>query len=365
MPLKQLNNYKVNLHILSPIHIGTGEELDPFSFIIRDNQLCLIDLGRWMEEYPEKDSLYTMMDSGDFAKLRTFIAESFDLESAINCSIPIDSSKLLETYKRAIQEKDPRNQVLVSPITRNEATMEAYIPGSSIKGAIRTAIANRFVQSAGVTSKDAGRGKYNEKIFGRIKSDPLRWLKLKDVSLAKFGTVIVEAREYSMNPYKGITPKGHVEVAGSLCQTGQPVVYPLHFSMASFELHGKTVDLSFLVNLLYQFYAPKYEEEYSKFYQSERASEIQQAIIPMNKAIAAMKTNEALIRIGHFSHVECVTLDKVRNPRTRKGKNGKPLPWGTTRTLANGVYPFGWAKLEFVDLESRTRPRKEWRFSSV
>jgi len=82
----------------------------------------------------------------------------------------------------------------------------------------------------------------------------------------------------------------------------------------------------------------------------------------MSKVVADLQTNETLIRIGHFSHVECITLDEVRKPRTRRGRDGRPLPWGKTRTLANGIYPFGWAKLEFLDLETKSRPEKDWPF---
>jgi hypothetical protein len=82
----------------------------------------------------------------------------------------------------------------------------------------------------------------------------------------------------------------------------------------------------------------------------------------MSLEIANIKTNETLIRIGHFSHVECITLDGVREPKTRS-VSGRPMPYGTTRTLANGLYPFGWAKLEFVDLESVPRSENGWPFS--
>ena len=78
--------------------------------------------------------------------------------------------------------------------------------------------------------------------------------------------------------------------------------------------------------------------------------------------VIKLKTNETLIRIGHFSHVECITLDDVREPQTRTVK-GKRMPYGTTRTLANGLYPFGWAKLEFLDLESKPREGNDWPFS--
>ncbi len=361
--LPQLSLYPVNLHILSPIHIGTGQELDPFSYIIRDKTLFLIDLVKWMETYPDQDKLYKMTDSDNFASVRSFIADNFDLETAIQAAIPLDNPKLADTYHKAVRDKNPRNQVLISPMIRNEVSMEAYIPGSSVKGAIRTAIASYFVEAAGVTSKDdRGRFDYNQKIFGGIKDDPMRFLKLSDVSLGKSGTVIVEAVEYPLNPDKSLTPKGHMEVSLSQCHTGKPFVFPLRFSMAQFELHKTKINPEFVIDSLYRFYVPKYEEEYKKFFQSQRAGRIQQGIVSMNKAVADLRTNETLIRIGHFSHVECITLDTVRNPRTRLGKDRKPLPWGKTRTLANGYFPFGWAKLEFPDIESKPRQDRQWPF---
>lgn len=363
MQMPQLKNYRVNLHILSSIHVGTGEELDPFSYVIKEGVLFLINLVDWMEAYAEKDMLYKIMNSENFARTRSFVAENFDLKDAVLCGIPIDNQKLIDTYNKGISEKDPTNQVLIDPMPRNNVTKGAYIPGSSIKGAIRTAVANRFVKKAGVTSEDdRGRPDYNQKIFGKIGEDPMRWLKLSDVSLGESGTVIVEAKEYPLNPNKPLTPKGHMEVAFSLCHIGKPFIYPLRFSLAPFSLHGTKVDLRFILESLYQFYVSKYQEEYEKFFRSKSPKEVRAGMILLNKAIAELRTNETLIRIGHFSHVECITLDGVRNPKTKKGRDGRPLPWGTTRTLANGVYPFGWAKLEFPDLESNPRPSRDWPF---
>lgn len=363
MSVPQLKQYRVNLHLLSPIHVGTGEELDPFSYVIRNRTLYLIDLIKWIENFSDKDKLESMMDSDNFANVRSFIADHFNLKSAIRCSIPVDDPMLIEVYDKSIQKRDPRNQVLISPTMRNEVTMSAYIPGSSLKGAIRTAIANEFVSSTGVTSKDnRGRFDYNAKIFGKINEDPMRWLKISDVNLGQSSTAIVEAKEYPLNPGKPLTPKGHTEVALSFCHTGKPVVYPLRFSLADFDLHRKKVDPNFIIESLYRFYVTKYAEEHKKFYGSPVAEPIKQGILPMNKVVAGMRTNETLVRMGHFSHVECITLDGVRNPQKRRGRDGRPLPYGTTRTLANGIYPFGWAKLEFLDLESKPRADRKWPF---
>jgi len=369
MKTLRLESHRVNLHLLSPIHIGTGQELDPFSYVIKDNKLILIDLVKWVEIYPEKEKLQRAMDSDNFAETRAFIAAEVDPDGVSSGSIPVESSGLVRTYNKVIRAKDPRNQLLIDGMTRNEISQVPYIPGSSIKGAIRTAIANHFVKKAGVTAKNkkktyqpAFEPDYNEKIFGRINKDPMRYLKLADIALDRFGSMIVEAEEYPLNENKSKTPKGYKEVSANLCQTGKPVVYPLRLSLRSFALHGEDVDLSFIIDALYRFYVPKYKEEYNKFYSLTRANLIKKAIAPMSLEIARLRTNETLVRLGHFSHVECVTLDDVRDPQTRT-VNHRRMPYGTTRTLANGLYPFGWAKLEFPELESTPRRESHWPFS--
>ncbi len=362
MTLKHPESRRARLHILSPVHVGTGQELDPFSYIIRNRTLFLIDLAKWLESHPEPDKLSAMMDSDSFANTRSFIAENFDSEDAVLCAIPLDDWPFLREYQNAVRKKDPRNQVLVSPMTRNPLGTEAFIPGSSIKGAIRTAIANAFVKKTGVSRNDArGRDDYNKKIFGPINKDPMRNLKIGDVPLTG-GTVIVESREFPLNPDKSLTPKGHMEAAVSLCHLGKPVVYPLRLSLADFDIHGETINPAFILECLNRFYVEKYVDEYEKFFKSDRAGEIRREIASVNREVARLKTNEALVRIGHFSHVECVTLDGVRNPRTRRGRDGKPLPWGVTRTLANGLYPFGWAKIEITGLDSGPGPGRKWPF---
>lgn len=366
--MADFKSFGVNLHILSPVHIGSGQELDPFSYIIRNDTLLLFDLIRWMEGYAQKQELNEMMDSEDFIALRAYISNNFDNDSAILGSIPVKSATVISTYHKAIKDKISENQAIVNFMTRNELTGAPYIPGSSIKGAMRTAIANRFVTAAGVTKNNKRKifkprfePDYNEKIFGNPNNDPMKNLKMADIPLNDFGSFIYEAQEHSHKPDK--TPKGGFEASASLCELDTPVVLPLHFSLKNFTLFNNTIDLQFLVDALYDFYMPKLIQEHEKFYSGPDAAEIRQAMAPLNLAAVKLNTNESLIRIGHFSHVECVTLDHVRDPQTRRGKDGKLLPWGMTRTLANGLYPFGWAKLEFPDLPAAPRKEKKWPFS--
>lgn len=340
--------HSVKLHLLSPVHIGTGEELDPFSYVIRDNFLHFVDTGRWAAESKEALVLERTISTAGFAAVRYLISRNIDVTKYSLGRIEVRSKSLLDTYRNCIERQDARNQVLVSPLPRGGADNRAYIPGSSLKGAVRTALANALVQAAGVRSEDArGRPDYNQKIFGGIQRDPMRHLKFRDIPLPPDATAVFEAREFALKPDKKPTPKGFFEVALGEIVTGKPAFYETTLALAPFGRHGKTVDLAFLIGALNAFYKPKFTEEREKYFARPHGQPVYKATASLARRIESMRTNEALLRLGHFSHVECVTLDGVRQPQTRVIR-GRRLPWGTTRTLAEGLYPFGWVLLDFA-----------------
>ncbi|WP_028315708.1 type III-A CRISPR-associated RAMP protein Csm5 [Desulfatibacillum aliphaticivorans] len=351
----QFEKHRAEFELLTPVHIGTGEELDPFSYVIRDGSLHFIDLVKWMESYEDQETLLRMTDTDNFAVLRSFVAENVSIEKAGMGSVKVESHKLLKTYEKAIKERDPQNQVLVGPMMRNFVTGQAYIPGSSVKGAIRTALANPCVGPARVRKGDRDA---SEKIFGRIKDDPMRWLKIPDISLGPDATVIVEPVEVSNKPDKSPTPKGHVEAAHALA-TGRPNKRSAVLSLAPFPLHGNTVDAQYLLDALNDFYVHKYVQEALRFYNAGPVARVGKILEPVNCIVKNLASNEAILRVGRFSHVECMTLDDVRAPKTRM-KNGRPMPFGTTRTLANQLFPFGWIKVRFPALPLKDKKPYPW-----
>ena len=224
----------------------------------------------------------------------------------------------------------------------------AYLPGSSLKGAFRTAVGNAHVDLAHVTDRDGHRMVYNERIFGRIREDVFKFLKIGDMVLPSNGTQLVEPLEVSRNPDKlQGPPKNFVEATHSLGSGGEMrastrLLLHIPNSLAGSQA-VKRLDIPSLFGWLNAFYLPKYRDEMRKFYTLPHLARVKATLAAVTARVEAVEKQQeaaALVRVGHFSHVECVTFDGVRQP---KGKvfGGKNV-YGTTRTLAGGEVPFGW-----------------------
>ena len=353
--MKTMDNKKVRLHILTPIHIGCGQQVDPFSYVLKDRDLLLIDLVSWIADFDRQDELYAVLEGGDYNKVIGFISKRFNSDEAVLDRIPIVSKKFVQDYYNATSGRQTKQRALLNLMMRTPVRQRAIIPGSAIKGSIRTALGSYFAGRYGLNPSDCTNCRYDKKIFGQIQRDPMKYLKIGDIELPQAGTAIFEAKEHAAK--KKLTPKGNFEASISLCTTGEDVALELPFQLntGKLKIKGRAVDERFLIDVLNGFFQPKFNREYTKFYDHGRANDIKEALGPAFQAIAGMKTNMALIRIGRFSHVECMTYDRFRKPKAKKG-------WGKTRTLAEGLLPFGWALLEFRELEGKKPRERKWPF---
>ncbi len=93
--------------------------------------------------------------------------------------------------------------------------------------------------------------------------------------------------------------------------------------------------LEFIIEACNSFYSEEFRRE-QEFY--EFAVDMGDIINSMRNLLR-VGSNECLIRVGRFSGVYAVTINK-RKPHNRK--------WGTTRNLFEGKYPMGWMKIKFI-----------------
>lgn len=155
-------NYTVGIEIISPVHIGAGSERNwvrGIDFIHDRNKgrVYRLNLKNLYEKIPtEKLSLnFLQPNEGNLKKL--IRSHGVKLEDV--------SSEIFESFLQPSQE--------IKTHIKDGKTGKPYIPGSSIKGALRSVLFNHFRMNNEQT---------NEDVFGSIKdgTDFMRFIRLGD-----------------------------------------------------------------------------------------------------------------------------------------------------------------------------------------
>lgn len=149
---------KLKLHTVSPIHIGTGNSLEPFEYIIENGTYYRLNqnkaFGLALEKYPDFPEKFThwlertsgriqkTSDNAEQARIRSQFNFRYFCESVLNDKDLADS--IIEkgyAYKCPIPfGLDGKKQI--QELIKNPDNTP-YIPGTSIKGALRTILAWR------------------------------------------------------------------------------------------------------------------------------------------------------------------------------------------------------------------------------
>lgn len=172
---KEIKNYKVykmSLTTLSPVFIGSGEELNKSMYVYNNKEIMIIDERKLIKELLSRKGLY-----------ESFLNEcsSGDLNLTNFLERHLNGYKNMDIYKYKINSySDIKTGGKLNNINSfiKSSNGKPYIPGSSIKGAIRTAIIygeimndkNRYNN----IFKDiiSGKNRYNENdIVGSISSN--------------------------------------------------------------------------------------------------------------------------------------------------------------------------------------------------
>ena len=370
--------FPFRLEVLTPVFIGSGDDLSPLEYVIRKTEngfrLHHIDLQSWLMAHASDQSVQNIIASGDIARIRNMLDEKVDAETFSLASSRIADSSLAGELRQAFngrqntpwnRQKDPTGNV--SAALRNPVDGCLYIPGSSLKGAISTPLINWLDKLSAVSlkacmEKNAKYGMQNrlKEMFGNIGEHAMQALKVSDVAAPVSTGSIVRAKEVHKMPGKKGTPKPPCEAImpadgdmwGRLlldCPGQEPVItLP----------EGRHLPFRELVRICNAFYQKRFFDELKKFYQLSHLKPVYAALQHAQTEIQKLDEHAMLLRVGHYSHIECVTVENNK-PYTRKGKNGSPMPFGTTRTLADATLPFGWVLLHFCTQEEYEQRLKE------
>lgn len=369
-----MNRYLIKGKIITPIHIGSGDTLDPLTYFIKNKMMLLLDQYRFISSLSEKKKMEFIdyIDRDRMSELRTFIRSNAE----VNADYIIYSAKVSDEVEKEYQDKvgdrNLNNQLLIHSYIRQPYSPAAYIPGSSIKGAIRTAVLNFLLHDADFPklSKVEHYRKENyapkkarlleaeildnikETNYGvnpNIQRDPFRMFKVFDMPLPS----------NAMEVRKVFNISGRSD--GHTSSLGIPMVYELAKSKTDFEgtiellldereklneiamkkdQINLDINLALIKDACITYYGNNFIEEKEHF---EHLSPTYYNAL--YQVFDNLQDNEIIIRLGKFSQIEFMTLNQFREPKTPKNVPYKN--YGKTRNLADGKIPMGWVKLGF------------------
>jgi CRISPR-associated protein Csm5 len=370
-----MKTYRLKLTMLSPVHIGTGEELSPDEYVVdrldKDNyRLRAIDLPALFSGLsPQQRQAFDLAaGASSVSMLYRFIADNADRSRHVRWQAATNE-ELFNLYRRGLE--DPSGMLAVHPMPRTGLNSLPYVPGSSIKGAIRTAVIQRIIDSrpgwAETLARSAGRGSQRDvqaleaQVLGcltgagraEIRADPFRAVRITDCTLPDSATSIDPVDLVSLRPGPAAGDRGaspirmfyemtfsaldgeEVRAEGALALDEGLFGTPVRRSGRWDFPHcvSRAVAAREILDACSGFYLPRLEQE------KQRAQAARPALgatyARLLELAGGLASNQAIIRLGRFSHVECVTLA----PPLRRASGGM------SRGLAAGQLPMGWAAI--------------------
>ena len=156
---------KLYLKTLTPVHIGTGKEVEKFEYIIKNNQFCRINFSKLSEllfdKFPEKFSEWINKISSEENVTNELNIDNIKRQISGNTKIDLEINKSIQ-YKLNSNGK-PNNKVRECI---KSGSNELFIPGSSIKGSIRTA----FLSNALTRTDESFKSKLIDNITSQIQT---------------------------------------------------------------------------------------------------------------------------------------------------------------------------------------------------
>ncbi|HQM85021.1 MAG TPA: type III-A CRISPR-associated RAMP protein Csm5 [bacterium] len=343
--------YNIEMIVLTPVHVGSGEVADPMEYVCMQSEesdvIGYFDSGVVLKKLIDKQ-LVDMADieAGNFHKIRrsvfTLFQQDESCDELVYNWVNINNYQYYKDFTDAVSNPKSNKRLEIDRMYFNRIENKYVFPGSSLKGAIRTAIMSRIGEVKKLTPGKQYRD-YNEMIVGGIDKDAFKHLIVPDIFISPENVIVVKPQEIKRrkeNDGANTIPKNYAEaIAGFKTETNITINEKMQFEGAFIEKFES------IKGALNHFYYKEFSEEYLKFYFSrEELNKIHSLKDQVNKLI---DDGWAILRVGHYSHAESMTLKTLRNIKGKRiGTNDNVF--GTTRTLADGKLPFGWIAIKEI-----------------
>ena len=399
-----LNRHTLHLTPLSPIHLGTGEDYEPTNYIIDADEKALyaFDPARAELDANQRGKLLNIAKSGDIQQIQKYFADNPEPFRTAAHSISSVSDAIASEYQKSlghVVQREQRgshtdavyNRLNIERTATNPHTCAPLIPGSALKGCLRTALLEeRSVNHHGEnpTSKTANR--FEQEHLGNFATDLLRLVKPADLAATgNIATHICYATNHKKkniigkdgHPVEGKGVTGRRETiqhgqyrafSGSLTLQNLLLDHRPHIKNPGKTLPGETrPDFARLIRAANRYHLTRFTKESALLAerglihpQWQRSTEqLLRQLIPQFDA-----GNILLVRLGKNGGAEAKTLEKYAQIKIMGAKGAKPTYEKHTKTVwlaaendktKRDLLPFGWALIE-IDPTDDNPALREW-----
>ena len=337
---------KLILETITPVHIVSGETIDPYEYIITD-KLYKINLWNFISSLNARDEEnFLEISSSDMVKTRLFIKEKADLSNKRN------SKMLVTEYSMNVNQdayniyadkiRDPNNQLSIQTFIK---TLDIpFIPGSSVKGPIRTAL---LFSMADKPITDTYNIQQNTFKFKNAQDDPFRALSISDSLPIDLNNMLVcPVMTYTKNKKKGdkFEESGYIIlVEGTNSFYTDKAIKISHNITIDYRLQKQNnfidINADKIASSCNEFYQRVIEEELN-FYDNSDTSYAYDIYKTLEKDLHSFeKEGVFMLRLGWGSGYNSLTINLAKKTPDSK----------ISRRLIRGEFPLGWVKAKIVE----------------
>jgi CRISPR-associated protein Csm5 len=361
-----MESYLYEFVPITPIFIGSGNELFPYNYIVKNKIYYKIDPAEIYENLSsnEQENFQKEIEKGTIP-FRSYLNRIYkeELGYLYKGEVSKNFEEIYTTKLKGAKKPNEENQLIVKEFI--ESYQGKYIPGSSIKGAIRTAYLSEsdlfgeiyYKLSRRKSIKTApfillgqdGQPEKNKEVKKRaqdleakllhmktwkVQEDPFKYLIVSDaMPLEEELIKVSEVKRTTKDNTKQDVPMGNIEALKSLMSCGVEKEFELRISYIK---NFKEKEVFEYLNKK----AQKTLENDIEFYRASgyvKAEKISRELKKMlEKIMNDSKNKEALIRLGQgigFNSTTFNLYNRGRNPKTDEPK---------TRVVVDNC-PMGWA----------------------
>ncbi|MBK7562908.1 MAG: type III-A CRISPR-associated RAMP protein Csm5 [Propionivibrio sp.] len=375
------NTRALAISTLSPIHIGCDEVYEPSNFVIHDGLLHALDPADLADSLnaSERKQLATLADQREpIGAIQRFFRDHAERFAGLSRHQVAVAPDIVNEYERNAgkpTQRGPAGEATynVFPIARTAYRpfdSTPYLPGSSLKGSIRTAWLNHLNRGAELTpneqadKRNAAR-RLQERLLGyaagKFENDPFRHLGLADAHPEDDVTPPPTRVLYAIGKKKRSPREGErsPQELKTFLET-VPDALPAAF-LSELRLSGK-IGWKELCDACNNFYQPQLDAELGHPVLGGLLDTGWRALIGdllSNELGELINARQGfLLRVGRNSGAESVTLDGLRDIKILGKKGDQPTYRSTTtqkrfaslsKAGIGNLLPFGWLWVDACD----------------